>query len=242
MLRHFARLAEGLKPHVISMENVPDLRRHRIFDEFVNRLGAAGYETTASVVFCPDYGIPQQRSRLVLFASLLGPIRILPPTYAANRYPTVRMAIGRLPALEAGKASPADALHRSSSLSPMNLRRIRASRPGGTWRDWDRELVAACHRRKKGKTYPSVYGRMEWDQPSPTITTQFIGFGNGRFGHPEQDRAISLREGAMLQTFPRATSSWSRVVILLQDNRATDRQRGPVRLGEIIGETIKATF
>ena len=239
LLRHFARLAEGLKPDVISMENVPDLQRHKIFHEFVSRLEAVGYETTSSVVFCPNYGIPQQRSRLVLFASSFGPIPIIPPKQAAGQCPTVRITIGHLPTLEAGRAWPANPLHRSSSLSPMNLRRMRASRPGGTWRDWDRELIAACHRKKKGKTYPSVYGRMEWDSASPTITTQFFGFGNGRFGHPEQDRAISLREGALLQTFSPdyefvepGTTYYMKVIGRLIGNAV------PVRLGEVIGETI----
>ena len=79
---------------------------------------------------------------------------------------------------------------------------MKASRPGGTWRDWPKSLVAECHRGETGKTYPAVYGRMEWDKPAPTMTTQCFGFGNGRFGHPEQNRAISLREAARLQGFP----------------------------------------
>ncbi len=240
LLRHFARLAEALKPHVVSMENVPELQRHSIFDEFVNRLKAAGYETSLSVVSCPEYGIPQHRNRLVVFASLLGPISILPPTHSADGYPTVRGVISHLPKLKAGEVSSADALHRSSNLSPLNLRRIRASRPGGTWRDWAQDLVAACHRKKKGKTYPSVYGRMEWDSPSPTITTQFFGFGNGRFGHPEQNRAISLREGALLQTFPAdyefvepGATYYMKAIGRLIGNAV------PVELGVIVGETIK---
>jgi DNA (cytosine-5)-methyltransferase 1 len=114
----------------------------------------------------------------------------------------VRQAISHLPALEAGASDPKDALHVACSLSDLNLRRIKASKPGGTWRDWDDELIAQCHRKNTGLTYPSVYGRMEWDAPAPTITTQCFGFGNGRFGHPEQHRAISLREAAILQTFP----------------------------------------
>jgi DNA (cytosine-5)-methyltransferase 1 len=240
LLRHFARLAAALKPHVISMENVSELQRHSVFHEFVNRLKAIGYETNFSVVSCPDYGIPQRRSRLVLFASLLGPICIVPPTHTPDRYPTVRMAIGHLPRLAAGRASSEDALHCSSRLSRLNLRRIRASRPGGTWRDWNPELVAACHRKKKGNTYPSVYGRMAWDSPSPTITTQFFGFGNGRFGHPEQDRAISLREGAALQSFPeryefaKAGCEYCFKTIGRMIGNAV-----PVRLGEMIGKTIK---
>lgn len=241
LLHHFARLVEEVTPDVVSMENVPELRRHAIFDEFVTRLKALRYQVASSVVFCPDYGIPQQRNRLVLFASRLGPIGIVPPTHTRDRYPTVRMAIGQLTELAAGKASLEDALHRSSKLSSVNLQRICASQPGGTWRDWDRNLRAACHRKKKGKTYPSVYGRMEWDSPSPTITTQFFGFGNGRFGHPEQDRAISLREGAMLQTFPPdyefvegGGEYYFKAIGRLIGNAV------PVRLGEIIGKSIGA--
>jgi DNA (cytosine-5)-methyltransferase 1 len=90
----------------------------------------------------------------------------------------------------------------SSIASSTNKRRIRSARPGGTWQDWDTDLVAHCHKARTGKGYVSVYGRMGWDEPAPTITTQFHGFGNSRFGHPEQDRAISLREGAILQSFP----------------------------------------
>jgi DNA (cytosine-5)-methyltransferase 1 len=110
--------------------------------------------------------------------------------------------VGHLPALAAGKVDPDDRHHVAASLSDTNLKRIRISKPGGTWRDWDDDLVAECHRAASGKTYPSVYGRMVWDSEGPTITTEFYGFGNGRFGHPEQDRALSLREGALLQTFP----------------------------------------
>ena len=116
---------------------------------------------------------------------------------------TVRQAIGRLRPLDAGQSAPRDRLHAASTLSEKNLQRIRVSKPGGTWRDWPEDLVADCHRAASGKTYPGVYGRMEWDKPAPTMTTQCYGFGNGRFGHPEQDRAISLREAAILQSFPR---------------------------------------
>ncbi len=127
---------------------------------------------------------------------------LIPPTHRANEYRKVADALRKLPPLRAGEVCTTDPLHRASTLSNRNLKRIRASRPGGTWRDWPRHLRADCHKEKTGKTYRSVYGRMEWDKPSPTITTQFYGFGNGRFGHPEQDRGISLREGAILQSFP----------------------------------------
>lgn len=157
------------------------------------------YWVHQDVVDCTLYGLPQNRRRMVLLASLLGPIELIGPTRRKPK--TVRDAIGRLPAIRQGTAHPKDPLHSASTLSDLNLKRIRASRPGGTWRDWPKHLVAECHKRETGYTYPGVYGRMAWDEPAPTLTTQFFGFGNGRFGHPEQDRAISLREGAILQGF-----------------------------------------
>jgi len=151
-----------------------------------------------------QYGLAQHRPRLVMLASRLGPIELIDPKQLKWRSYTVKEAIGDLPALKAGETDKEDPLHQAGSLSPLNLERIRASHPGGSWRDWDTDLVADCHKKTTGKTYPSVYGRMSWDEPAPTITTQFYGFGNGRFGHPEQDRAISLREGAILQSFPKS--------------------------------------
>ncbi len=113
-------------------------------------------------------------------------------------------AIGDLNEITAGtRHNTTDRLHIASQLSETNLDRIRKSAPGGTWEDWPEDLRADCHQKDSGKTYKSVYGRMSWDQPSPTMTTLCFGFGNGRFGHPEQDRAISLREAAILQSFPR---------------------------------------
>lgn len=130
-------------------------------------------------------------------------------------------------------------MHAASKLSELNLERIRASRPGGTWRDWPKHLVADCHRRETGQTYPGVYGRMHWDEPAPTLTTQFYGFGNGRFGHPKQDRAISLREGAILQGFPKSYSFIPKGAPV--HFKALGRMIGnavPVTLGEVIGQSI----
>jgi len=203
LLAEFQRLVIQTKPTLVTMENVPRLAEQTIFRAFVTALKAAKYHVSFQVVKSADYGVPQKRERLVLLASKLGPIDLIPPTHAKNPR-TVRQAIRSLPRLIAGGQHPGDPLHQTATLSPKNLRRIRASTPGGTWRDWDSRLVAACHRKRSGKTYPSVYGRMSWDEPAPTMTTQFFGFGNGRFGHPEQNRAISLREGAIIQSFPRA--------------------------------------
>ena len=243
LLNQFARLVETADIDIVSMENVPELQRHAIFLDFLDTLTRAGFhfntERERQVVYCPDYGLPQHRSRLVLVASRLGPIELIPPTHR-ERPLTVADAIGSLPRLAAGDADPNDPLHRCSRLSITNLKRIRHSKPGGTWRDWPPGLVAKCHKKKTGKTYPGVYGRMEADKPSPTITTQFFGFGNGRFGHPEQNRAISLREGAILQSFPRQyqfVRPGERYCF-----KTVGRMIGnavPVRLGEVVGKTIR---
>lgn len=203
LLRKFAEIAGALRPDVVTMENVPQLAAYDVYSDFVAALEAVGYVVTKYDVFCPDYGIPQIRRRLVLLASLHGRVALAPPTHSSITYPTVRAAISHLEPVGPGETSETDPLHKASGLSRINLLRMKASVPGGTWRDWPVDLRAECHRKRSGRTYPSVYSRMEWDKPAPTVTTQFYGFGNGRFGHPEQDRGLTLREGALLQTFPK---------------------------------------
>lgn len=202
LLREFIRSVKDIQPELVTMENVPGLAEHDVFDEFKSFLESEGYFYDLRVLKCVEYGIPQYRERLVLIASKLGEISILLPSRFRKKSTSVQNAISALPKLRAGQTHSDDPLHQSAELSDLNLQRIKASVPGGTWRDWPEELRSACHRKKTGKTYPAVYGRMKWDEPSPTITTQFFGFGNGRFGHPVQNRAISLREGAILQSFP----------------------------------------
>ena len=203
LLNEFGRLIEEVQPEIVSMENVPSLGSKDIFKDFVDLLDRNNYHVTWGNVYCPDYGIPQMRWRLVLFASKLSDINLIPPTHHPDDYLSVKDAIGALPPIAAGETHIDDSLHKASIMSDMNLSRIRNSVPGGTWRDWPEHLLAPCHKKGSGKSYYNVYGRMEWDKISPTITTEFTGFGNGRFGHPTQDRALSLREGALLQTFPR---------------------------------------
>lgn len=204
LLAHFGNLIDQIRPDVLSMENVPRLltfRQGTIFKAFVETLRAAAYHVVWNVLYGPDFGLAQTRSRLVLLASRLGPISLPSPTRKGN-HRTVRQEIGSLPSLRHGEADDRDPLHRASRLADINVMRIRSAKPGGTWRDWNPRLVARCHRVGTGKGYSSVYGRMSWSEPAPTITTQFYGFGSGRFGHPDQDRALSLREGALLQGFP----------------------------------------
>lgn len=197
----FASIVAALQPAVVSMENVAAVSRSKSFSGFLSTLKMNQYEVEWGIVDTSMYGVPQRRKRLILLASRLGPISLPQPT-THTCPPTVRRTLKGLPSLAAGQADSSDPLHRASDLTEINLRRIRASTPGGTWRDWPNDLRAECHRSSSGMTFPAVYGRMEWDQPGPTMTTQYFGYGNGRFGHPEEDRALSLREGALLQTFP----------------------------------------
>lgn len=243
LLSEFGRLIKEVKPDIVSMENVPSIRNTSVFSNFLKVLKDNGYYTDGgNVVYCPDYGIPQNRRRFVLLASKLGEIHLIPPTHDKHNV-TVRQYIENLPELEAGEIDPNDSLHRSASLSPLNLQRIRLSVPGGTWKDWPEELRCACHRRDSGKTYASVYGRMKWDAIGPTITTQFYAYGTGRYGHPEQDRALSLREGALLQTFPSNYSFINpKVPFCMSDVARHIGNAVPVRLGQIVGFSIRKSL
>lgn len=232
----FSRLVNKIKPDLVTMENVPQLADHPVFEQFVDSL--KGYKKWWSVVECSSIGVPQTRKRLVFLASRLGD-KSLELDYPELAVCSVRETIAGLPKIAAGGADKADPLHTASALSEINMRRIKASKPGGTWRDWPSDLQAECHKKISGATYPSVYGRMAWDKPAPTMTTQCFGYGNGRFGHPEQNRAISLREAAMLQTFPAdydflkpgESVTFSRLGRLIGN-------AVPVRLGEVIAKSL----
>ncbi len=239
LLLQFSRLVQEVSPDIVTMENVPGLRYEDVFLQFVRDLKENDYHVWFDVIDSSKYGLPQNRKRLVLLASKLDSIKLLLPSDLNVKTKTVKDVIGNLPKLSAGEIDSKDPLHCCSALSSLNLKRIRASKPNGTWRDWDEDLVADCHKKESGKSYPSVYARMSWDKPAPTMTTQFYGFGNGRFGHPEQDRAISLREGAIFQGFPK------KYKFVPPEKKMNKREIGklignavPVKLGEVIGRTI----
>lgn len=241
LLLEFSRLVREIQPELVTMENVPGLEEQDVFQNFLDTLHSHGYDVFYQVVACEEYGIPQHRRRLVLLASKLGKIKLLTPHEVGAKPISVREAFSGLPALGNGEKCPSDSLHQCSKLSDLNLRRIRHSRPGGTWRDWPKDLIAKCHLKKTGNTYGSVYGRMEWDKSAPTITTQFFGFGNGRFGHPSEDRAISLREGAIIQSFPRDYQfSRPQEPISLKNIGRLIGNAVPVKLGEVIGRSLIA--
>lgn len=237
LLYQFARLVEEVKPQIVSMENVPELVKEQVFMDFINILEEQNYNITYKIVNAADYGIPQRRKRLLLLASSEKQIKLIEPTH--KKAVTVREVIASLSQVGAGEPNNTDKLHVASSLSKKNLERIRHSIPGGTWKNWPEELILNCHRKKSGQSYSSVYGRMSWDDVAPTITTQFIGYGTGRFGHPEQDRALTLREGAMLQTFPVDYSFIPEGEKVVLKNIARHIGNAvPPRLGEIVGLSI----
>ena len=205
-LEQFANLIQKVKPDIVLMENVRGLantKKHPVFEIFIDAL-RQDYHFHYEIVDISEYGVPQNRKRLVLLASVYGDIRLIERTHKFSKV-TVRDTIGEIEPIEAGEISKSDPLHRSSRLNPLNMQRIKSTpHDGGNFRGWDESLILECHRRESGKTYRrTVYGRMRWNQPAPTMTTQCTSLGTGRHGHPEQDRAISLREAALLQTFPR---------------------------------------
>lgn len=239
LLNEFGRLAESLLPDFITMENVPALKGQEVFANFSQTLVDLGYHITVKVVDAAAYGVPQRRRRLVLLASRIGQIRLISPEELGKTPRTVRDAIGELPPIGAGEPNTIDPLHKARALSKKNLARIRASSPGGTWLDWPEHLLSPCHTKPQGASYKSVYARMEWEKPAPTITTQSSNFGTGRFGHPNQDRAITLREAAILQSFPR------NYIFVAEDSPIEFRSLGrlignavPVDLGYAIGASI----
>ena len=208
LLSEFHRFVEAYLPEYIFVENVPGLQAvekdNGPFAEFIRLLNDLNYFFDFRIIMAYHYGVPQSRRRLVLIGSRLGPIEIPPPTCGPGTdhpdLPTVREWISHLPPIEAGETHVQIANHRAAKLSPLNLRRIAVTPVGGDRRDWPQELGLPCHQKHTGHT--DVYGRMPKDRPSAALTTRCISLSNGRFGHPTQNRAVSVREAACLQTFP----------------------------------------
>lgn len=136
LLKHFSRLISEVKPEIVTMENVPGLIYHDVFQDFIKSLKKLSYSVDYKIVNCYEYGLPQKRRRLVLLASLLGEIKLLNPVDCNSKYSTVKDAIGDMPPLKSGEIDSIDPLHSSSALSEINLKRIKASKQNGTWRDW----------------------------------------------------------------------------------------------------------
>lgn len=202
---------EVLQPTFVLVENVPGLHSRRApahagtFARFCKALRRMGFEVTSGVVDCRAFGVPQRRRRLVIMASRLGPIDLPLATHGRGDgflpMSTVWDWIGDLPPIAAGEEHPNVPNHLASAVTELNLRRLQATPPGGSRSDWPADLRLTCHATHDG--HPDVYGRMSADAPAPVLTTKCTSISNGRFGHPFQNRPISVREAACLQTFPR---------------------------------------
>ena len=242
LLREFGRLVVVLRPRAVLMENVPGIAAvpgFSSFRRFVRTLRECGYDCDHRVLNARDFGVPQHRRRCVLLAVRDATARLPEPPASGTdpRRATVRDAIARFPAIEAGETHPDVANHHAARLSPLNLERLRATPvDGGSRRDWKAGLVLDCHR-SAGTGFNDFYGRMWWDRAAPTLTGRCNSLSNGRFGHPDQNRAISLREAAALQTFPDDYE-------FIGANKAIARWIGnavPVAFAEALGTTIAKT-
>lgn len=196
LVLQLARFVRQLRPKTVLVENVPALANSRRIRAFQSVLRQSGYRMRSEIVDAANYGVPQRRRRFLLLASRLGDA---PDRPRATERSTVRAAIGSLP--PAG--SSGDPLHdHGERRSARVSRRIaRVPRDGGSRLDLPRSYQLDCHRRSEG--FKDVYGRMVWDDVAPTITCGCVNPSKGRFLHPEYDRSITLREAALLQTFPK---------------------------------------
>jgi DNA (cytosine-5)-methyltransferase 1 len=196
LVAQFGRYAAALQPRALLMENVPGLENEPGLHRLVKRLRSLGYAITTGVHDAADHGVPQRRKRFVL----LGIKGDKPVAFADPVAPqlTVRDALDGLPA----PTESDDPLHNHGEQRTRRIRNLIAAIPhdGGGQRDLPRRRQLDCHKRSNG--FFDVYGRMAWDRPAPTITSGCINPSKGRFLHPDQDRAITLREAALLQTFP----------------------------------------
>jgi DNA (cytosine-5)-methyltransferase 1 len=220
LVLEMSRLVLETRPDMVLMENVPEIttRGRRLFRSFINDLTKAGYVVQWRVMQMADYGVPQNRKRLVLLAGRGFLLDFPKPTHAKHPDPasdlqpwrTLRDAIGdvrrrpvRLSAAKGKRAPRAANWHVVRDLKVRTREQLRAARPGGTWLDIDPELRPECHR--DGYVgFRNVYGRMRWEQLPVTITAGCTTPAKGRFGHPQRLGTISVREAASIQTFPKS--------------------------------------
>ena len=239
LLGEFGRLVEAMLPGYVLIENVPGISRvggFSTFRRFLRMLNANEYKYDCRVLDVKHYGVPQNRRRLVLLAMRYRPSSLPEPKYGNKLRPfrTVRQAISHFPAIAAGECHSRISNHVAASITDLNLERLRSTpHDGGDRNSWPKKLRLECHTGDY-KGHIDVYGRMRWDYPAPALTGRCHSISNGRYGHPEQDRAISLREAAAIQSFPDGYEFFgSNTHIAMQIGNAI-----PVRLAEQIGKQI----
>lgn len=208
LLIEFKRFVNYFNPGYVLVENVPGIlnkKEQSGLSDFVKELENKGYKVHFQIVNMNDYGVPQSRRRFSLIANRVLDKPIFPQPIKKNK-PTVRDFIGQqngFPKVNAGHKDKSKFNHSVASLTDKNLQRLKMTpKNGGSWLDWanDENLKRKSYR---GNGFVDNYGRMSWDKAAPTITTKFFSISNGRFAHPEENRGLSIREGATLQTFPK---------------------------------------
>lgn len=242
LLLDFAKIVEESPPDFIIVENVPGLNNaigKEIYEQFLEMLKRCGFSESsiaADLLDAKHFGVPQTRKRFILVASRHGPISLPTPETDASRFATVRDCIKKYPAITDGGASENYLNHVSRKLKPHLLRIVRAvPKDGGSRRDVaNTSILLKCHQ-ENPNVHKDVFGRMVWDAPSPTLTCRCIDVYCGRFTHPEQNRGISLREAAALQTFGDDYEFFGTSLV------GISRQIGnavPVKLAEQLGQSI----
>lgn len=239
LLGKFEHLVRLALPNYVLVENVPGIAKVRGFSTFLRfrkTLDNLGYRHDCHILDAKYYGVPQSRRRLVLIAARSRQVSFPKGKFGIKGRPvkTVRQAIAHYPKIKAGERHSEIPNHVAAKVTELNMRRLRATpSDGGDRRSWPEDIRLPCHgRNHTGHT--DVYGRMFWDRPSPALTGRCISISNGRYGHPEQDRAISLREAAALQTFPDRYEFFGHATnIARQIGNAV-----PVRLAERVGKHL----
>ena len=235
------RFARAFRPASILIENVPGLARDWRWSELRTQLGSLGYQIGSWTVDAADFGVPQRRRRLIAIALHQGDMAtpsdlrdLLPPWFDLTA-PDARNAIAEAGAIK----NTSDSLHRARTPTPRVLERIQAIPAGGNHADLPAALQLACHRRlrRSGRTSATgPYGRIPLEGPAPTMTTRCTTVSCGRFIHPVEDRGISLREAALLQTFPANYR-------FVGSHESIERQIGnavPVRLAHALGLAVRS--
>jgi DNA (cytosine-5)-methyltransferase 1 len=195
LLFEYLRFAEEFFPKAVMLENVPQLANDYRMTKFVSALRRMGFHCRIAIFNCADFGVPQRRKRMVLLGSRLGPIAFPQPSSARK---TVRETIYGLPRSGTSGDPLHDVRERRSADVADRIRNI--PKDGGSRTDLPRRFQLGCHLRGDG--FKDIYGRMAWDEIAPTITTGCFNPSKGRFLHPVENRAITLREAALLQSFP----------------------------------------
>lgn len=197
------RIVISVKPNIFMLENVPGIKSQTSYRKFTNNLADAGYFVYEQLLNAVDYEVPQQRIRLILVCVLNQMFNFQPPK---SKPPiTVKEIFSGLPRLSAGSVNGNNAYHRASKMSKLNIKRIHLSETNKSWKNWPLDLVPDAYQKfvdKKTNYFSSNYKRLDPDKPAPTITTKYMHIGCGQYGHPAEDRALSLHEGALLQSFP----------------------------------------